>query len=248
MDRAVPGPDPLHPPCTLTRTELIVSTGPASVPRHHLRRTRARGVAIAATMAVVGAVLVAPASAEAATRPSSIEVIAASLQAGTIISDIATGKVTVDQLVDADLTAWAGGGSSVATPTRDEVTRQMTAEVTSLEVSGGLPATPDVDITASERGRVSASASTIGSSLFSFRRFVKHWTTITLDGRIAKLIVGGEGGIAAAFICATPGVGTLMCGFATAIIGVLVGIYVYYPICRGKNIYIKLPDVHNSHC
>lgn len=224
----------------------IAPFAPASGPRHRARRLRSRGVAIAATLGVIGAVVIAPASAEASSTPSSVEVIAASLKADTIVSDITTGKISVDQLVDADLAAWAGGGSTA--PTRDQVTKEMTAEVQSVKDSGELPATPDIDVTASEHGRVFASASTLGSSLFSFKHLFKHWATIKLDGRVAKIIVGAEAAVAGAIICAIPGVGTLMCGFAYAILGVIAAIYVYWPPCRGQTIYIKIPDVKNTHC
>ncbi|AJW80755.1 hypothetical protein [Clavibacter michiganensis] len=203
-------------------------------------------MAIATTSAVIGALVIAPAAAEAATKPSSVEVIAASLKADTIISDITTGKISVDQLVDADLAAWAGRGSTA--PTRDQVTKEMTAEVQSVRDSGDLPVTPDIDVTASEHGHVAASASTLGSSLFSFKHLFKHWMTIKLDGKVAKIIVGAEAAVAAAFICAIPGVGPLMCGLAAAIVGVIAGIYLNWPPCQGKTIYVKIPDVKNTHC
>ncbi|MWJ02140.1 hypothetical protein DOU17_12865 [Clavibacter michiganensis subsp. michiganensis] len=144
----------------------------------------------------------------------------------------------MDQLVDADLAAWPGDGSTATTPTRDQVKKEMTSEVQSVKDSGDLQVAQDIDVTASNDGRVSASASMPGSSFFSFKHLFKHWATITLDGRVAKIIVGTQAAVATAFICATPGVGALMCGLTAAIIGVIVGIYLNWPPCRGMTIYI----------
>ncbi len=251
MNRAVLPPESLRTPRIMDRTRFIVSIAsitPTSGPRCCLRRLCSRVMAIATMLAVISAVVIAPASAEAATKPSSVETIAASLKADTIISDITTGKLSVDQLVDADLAAWPGDGSTATTPTRDQVKKEMTSEVQSVKDSGDLQVAPDIDVTASNDGRVSASASMPGSSFFSFKHLFKHWATITLDGRVAKIIVGTQAAVATAFICATPGVGALMCGLTAAIIGVIVGIYLNWPPCRGMTIYIWISDVNNTHC
>ena len=220
----------------------------------HGRRAVALGVTTA--LAILGAVVTGPVPAQAATR-TSVQSVAASLQAGTLVDDITTGRVSVRQLVDTAEAAWASGPHEGATrPDRDALTREATSEVRALRSSDGLRApTTQLDVTAAPGGGLTASVDSVAVS-DGWKHFwhkvgkaiTPHLQTIRLTPAAMRIIMGAAGGIGAAFFCAIPGVGTLACGLFYALIGTLVGVWSAGLPCGNRDWYAMVPDVWNSHC
>lgn len=204
-------------------------------------------VALAAVVAVaLTATTLTPASSAQAGEHRSVAAITESVRAGTITQDIASGRITVDELVDADITARTSGPDASARPDRAEITREVRAEVRQIQDRTTAPLQVDVDAT----GRLTAAPDPLAADL-SWRSIwhrVSHWSDVFISATALKIIVGAAGGVGAAFFCAIPGVNALSCGLFYALIGVLVGMWSGFTPCREAGAWIALPDFTNSHC
>lgn len=209
-------------------------------------------VVMAAAVAVaMTATTLTPASSAQASEHHSVAAITESFRAGTITQDIASGRITVDDLVDADIAARTSGPDASARPDRAEITREVTAEVRQIQDPTASPrASTPIEVGVDATGKLTATPDPLAANLSwkSFWHHVTHWSDIYLSATALKIIVAGAAGVGAAFFCAIPGVNALSCGLFYALIGVLVAIFSGYPPCRQNGAWVTIPDVKNSHC
>lgn len=202
-------------------------------------------VAVAAAVTVVASLAVVPQSARAAEAS-----LTDSVARGTVEQDILSGRVTIDQLVDANIAA-RSSAQETAPMNRSELTRQATAEVQELREHGTVDA-PDINAhTAASDG--------ITASKFSFKkafRKVKHFFSGTTTVNVPLWAgIAGSGatttlGLAISAACAAGGV--LWCAVASAAIFVAgAAVFVLLLECvrnQDKMWHVTLPQIQHSYC
>jgi len=217
----------------------------ASAPSRRGGRLRRAPVAgILTTAAVLAALTATPAqAAERQTPPT----VAASTQQGTLLPDIVTGRITIDQLVDADIEAHLIADPTTPAPTRAEATRLITAEVQALRDETTAAGFTASDIAASTGPEGSLSA--IGRW---FKRHFTNWTTLQVS-RLSGAVIGGAGAFAqtvlfgvcthyAQIVCAALAAAFAVSAayiFATALKCIKLG---------RPTLYVTIPNVSSSYC
>ncbi|WP_144407248.1 hypothetical protein [Clavibacter michiganensis] len=185
-----------------------------------------------------------PGEAHAATTRD-IDTIASSLKSGTLPEDIVNGRISVEELVDADLASRAVETSYLS---RDEVTREVTKEVDGLK-AGHLEEVSGVN--AGSR----ATGDPLGANLSLWKKFkhlFKHWFTVTLDTSVILLVASGGAGVAGASAGALAIMGLAAWAIVYAGIaagaGVLAGVAFACNRTGHQKMRIAIPDLKNSHC
>ena len=217
-------------------------TGATPGSRRGPRLHRASVAAILTTAAVVGALTGAPA--HGAERHSAITV-ADAMRQDTLFPDIVTGRITVDQLVDADLEAHRRAETAV--PTRAEATRQITAEVRALRDETTAAGFTEAEIDAATGPEGSQSA--IGRW---FKRHFTNWTIIPVTG-LQGAAIGGAGTFAQTVLF---GVCTHFAQVICAALSAAFAISTAYIFAtalkcirlRKPTLYVPIPNTSSSYC
>jgi hypothetical protein len=246
------------------------SSHPAAIrPTRSGRMLRLRralpAVAVVAALAVVGSLAVAPGSAQAAEVS-----IADSLSRGTLEQDIVAGRISVDELVDANLAARAAAPDLPAV-SRSELTRQVTAEIQEMREHGAsalegtgpqdAAADPAADTAPTAEGSA-APGDAVSDSKLSFgkvkkafgkvKHYLHHSTTVTVElwQGVAGAGVGMTAAALAALVCAAAG--PVTCAVAMTVIagatGAVFGLLTACVANQDRWWHVTLPDIQHSWC
>ncbi|WP_316291592.1 hypothetical protein ABRP09_07190 [Clavibacter michiganensis] len=220
--------------------------------RDYRRRSRAI-VSTIATLSIVGSLMTAAPVANAAK-----ESIADAVRDGSFLQNVVDGRISVDQLVDASI---AGHAQGVATLDRAILPQGMTAEVEQLRSTGSIVGWgqlgSDTDqgqpviLQSAATAAPNPAAGTQLSFWRKFKHFFHHWVTARITAPtggallgggtavgIASIVAGAFGLIASAIIISIGAVAFITLG------SVAVSCYSRHL----KYLYIKFPDLGNSHC
>ncbi|CAQ03219.1 hypothetical protein ACR8AL_09180 [Clavibacter sepedonicus] len=220
------------------------------------RDDRRRGwavVATVATLSIVGSLTTATPAANAAEKS-----IAVSVQDGSFLQDVVDGRITVDQLVDASIAGRAQGSPALD---RGTLTQGMTAEVEQLRSTGSTPAWGQLGSDTDQgQPEILQSAATpapdpeVGTQLSfwrKFKHFFHHWGTVRITAPVGDALLGG--GTAAGIAALVAGA----FGFIASAIFTSIGAAAFIALgavalsCEPRHLkflYIKFPDLGNSHC
>jgi hypothetical protein len=201
-------------------------------------------VAVVGILSIVGSLAMTPGEAHAATTRDT-DTIASSLKSGTLPEDIVSGRISVEELVDANLASRAVTASHLS---RDELTREVTKEVEALK-AGHLEEVSGVN--AGSR----ATGDPLGTNLSVWKKFkhlFNHWFTVTLDTSLVLTIASGGTAGAAAGATALAIMGSVAWAIVYAGIaagtGVLAGVAAYCHVNKSPKMQITVPDLKHSHC
>ncbi|MGJ1544809.1 hypothetical protein ACR8AC_11830 [Clavibacter sepedonicus] len=252
---------PSHPPrpSALALAPLSRALGHLRASRRlrNLRRTLPVAAA-AATLVVIATFAVAPPSAHAAEAS-----IAHSISQDTVEQDILSGRISIDQLVDAAVAA-RSGAPDAPPMSRSEITRQMSEEVQALRTQP-TTATPGSDVQDDDPGAAAGPGTGTGTGVgvgvakFSFKKlfgkikgFFRHG--VTLDIPLWKVMLGNGALVTAAAVTSVACASFLVLSCAL-VAGALIGAsgYVFWLLhqCvrnQDRTWHLTLPDVHRSWC
>ncbi|MBT1631482.1 hypothetical protein [Curtobacterium flaccumfaciens] len=210
-------------------------------------------VAAAAMLGIVGSLLTGVPAAHAAENS-----IAIAVQDGTFLQDVVDGRITVDQLVDASAAGRAQGAPALG---RTTMKRDMAAEVEELRSTGSVAAWGELGSDRSQ-GRAQtlqteatpAPAAQVGTQLslwHKFKHLFHHWATVRITAPTGGALLGG--GTAAGIAAIVAG----SFGLLASAIFVSIGAIPFITLgavslsCNARHLkylYIKFPDLGNSHC
>ncbi len=174
---------------------------------------------------------------------------------GSFLQDVVDGHITVDQLVDASI---AGRAPGAPAPDRATLTRGMTAEVEQLRSTGSVTAWDqmgtDTDLGQPQILRSAAPDAALGTQLslwHKFKRLCHHWATVRITAPTGGALLGGGTAVGIAAIVA--GAFGLLASAIFASIGAVAFITLgsVSLSCNTRHLkylYIKFPDLGNSHC
>ncbi|MBF4619487.1 hypothetical protein ITJ44_15525 [Clavibacter sp. VKM Ac-2873] len=186
--------------------------------------------------------------------------IAAAVQDGSFLEDVVDGRISVEQLVAASA---AGNPQRAQAIDRAALTRGMTLEVEELRNTGDVAAWGDpgdqedggeLMILRPATTTTSAAGSMVEAQLSlsrDLKRLFHHWGTAKISAPTGGALLGG--GTAAGIAAVVAGAFWLL---ASAIF-VSIGAVAFVTLgsiavsCHGKHLpylYIKFPDLGNSHC
>ena len=228
---------------------------PLSFAPRHFARGNATSVILVSRIAVIGIVavaaslLAAPAPSFAASSSDARAVIAASLERHSYLEDIESGKITVEQIVEVNLTARSTQAHAVGTaaPSRQELTQQVNQELSNLRAGATPTGGSDPDFTSG----TAVVRDPLAADKHWWNKLI-HWKTarvsaysLTVAGSVAAavigVIVGGCAGVGAS-ICAA--VVSLPAVTAAAIAGLAAECLE----AGHHQVYVKIPDFWKSHC
>ncbi|WP_256998903.1 hypothetical protein [Clavibacter capsici] len=229
-----------------------VSPNPASTISSHRHRNWTI-VSSVAMLGIVGSLVTGVPAANAAEKS-----IAVAVQDGSFLQDVVDGRITVDQLVDASVAGRAQGAPALD---RTTMARSMVAEVEELRSTGSIAAWGELGSDRSQgRAQVPqqaaspAPAAQVGTQLslwHKFKRLFHHWATVRITAPTGGALLGGgtATGIAAVVAGAF--------GLLASAIFVSIGAVAFITLgsvslsCNTRHfkyLYIKFPDLGNSHC
>jgi len=222
---------------------------PASRRRADLRRA-VPAVAIAGLVAVVGSLLVAPSPAHASevALDGARAAISSSVSRGTYEQDVLSGKITVEQIVDVNLDARSSAApSSTAVPNRAELTRETTEEIAQIRATGVDPATSEPTTTTGS----APATDPVATDKHWWNKFT-HWGTAKVSALALAVAGGTTGGVLGFLAGACASFGAFLCAaVATMATATAAALGVRGSLCLADHhdyLYIKIPDVTNSHC
>ncbi|OUE28648.1 hypothetical protein BFL35_16385 (plasmid) [Clavibacter michiganensis] len=210
-------------------------------------------LATVAMLGIVGSLLTGVPAANAAEKS-----VAIAVQDGSFLQDVVDGRITVDQLVDASVAGRAQGAPALD---RATMARGMAAEVEELRSTGSVAAWGESGSDRSQnQAQVLQETATpapdaqVGTQLslwHKFKRLFHHWATVRITAPTGGALLGG--GTAAGIAAIVAGAFGLLASAIFVSIGAvpfitLGSVSLSCNTRHLKYLYIKFPDLGNSHC